>query len=366
MFLRAAILLGLTASLGACSSDSGNAIVLPAAIPVAIAGFGTGTTAPNANSLPYDTGGVENGLLIGSTLPATIFSAQNARGTVYNATPTSTTITDATAVTGVGFSVAGDAAATPRVAGAPDLISASTSGTLFSGNSIPDLVGGEGAVTFNGAAFGAANASSLSADIDSISVFPLAGAAAPIILENAAAIRYVAGAPGDSEAFFGVGFVGAPTTNMPSPTAGVVGYTAAHRGLLGRAELAGGIAPITLNGTAVLEADFGNATIEARINDLTITTPRLVGGVATNVDITGDQASLLLTGDIERNAFSGAGAFITAGEQITGLYSRTEVVGGFFGDNASEAIAAYDIQGITTLEGADAGFAIQGVIVGER
>lgn len=302
-------------------------------------------------------------------LPATVESEVSSWDglPIQRAHLTSATATDRTSAGGVGISGSAEADPNPndKQGGGPALpalISASADGTLAGGAPIIGLDKAKGVVYFENGNFGDPQVSSANAAISAVGVYNLfddSGLTGQVILENSTTIRYRDGNQGDTEANFGVGYVGNPTATMPG--SGTATYKGFYEQGVGAFQAAGGpVRQLYLKGDGELMADFGAGTVSGGVTNGELMTTNPDGSNPVNVNPA--VAGMALDATISGTEYSGTARLVdSAGAQV-GTVSDSQVVGGFFGADARETIAASQIEGRAMLDGAESDYVIQGVI----
>lgn len=181
-----------------------------------------------------------------------------------------------------------------------------------------------------------------------------------IVLSDVTTVRYRGRTDNAGEAFYGVGYIGNATATLPT------GQTISYVGFWE-------------NGQAVYDNGGGARQFYLRVDDTVSlsadpTANRITGSANARMDrdtnlgantftMNTDVERLVLDGTINGDSFAGTALLVDSGGNTVGTQSG-EMVGGFFGANATEVAAAIRNTGTMTLEGAQASYVPQGVIGG--
>jgi hypothetical protein len=319
---------------------------------------------PPSGTLPVTA----SGKMIAVRLPSTVSTETNTYTNLpwHSANPTSATATDRTAAGGVGISGSADADPAPNQnqGGGPALaalITAQADGDLAGGAAIIGMNQAKGAVYFEGGNFGDPQVETANAAISTVGVYNISQTE-QIVLKDATTIRYRDGNDGDTEANYGVGYIGNPTANMPG--SGTATYKGFYEQGIGVYSNANGVRQLWLRGDAQLVADFNAGTVSGGVSNGELGTSNSDGSnpYNPNAAVTG----MAINASIAGSEYTGTARLVDAGGNDVGTVTNSEVIGGFFGANAAETIAASSIEGSMTLDGLASDYVMQGVIGGVK
>ncbi len=341
-------------------------LALVTALSGCLGGGGGGAAAIAAGTLPV-TG---TGTILGVTLPSTVTtSTNNITGLPQIQTdPTSVSVNDRTPQGGIGFTASADADPNPAQfqAGGTSvaaLISGNANAALAGGTTVNGFTDAKGAVFFENGNFGDPQAESNDGAVSTVSVYNLFQNNQPtgqIVLSDVTTVRYRGRTNRTGEAFYGVGYIGNATATMPT------GQTITYTGFWenGQAVYNNGNGAnqfyLRVNDTVSLSADLTANTITGSAN---ASMDRDINLGANTITLTTDVERLVLNGTVTGNTFAGTALLVDSGGNTVGTQTG-EMVGGFFGANATEIAAAIQNSGTMTLEGANATYVLQGVIGG--
>jgi hypothetical protein len=341
-------------TLAGCSGGDGLAGLAPNQPPAA----GGGGTLPVTG----------NGRLLAVRLPATITSDTNSLTGLpqMSAEVTSVTATDRTAAGGVGVSGSVDEDPNPNNFQGSEfapavLVTASADGALEGGAAIIGLDKAKGNIFFENGNFGDPQAEAANAAISTVSVynsFQPDNSVVQTVLKDVTTVRYRDGNAGDTEANFGVGYVGNPTASMPgSGTATYKGFY--EQGVGAFAASDGTVRNLFISGEASLTADFAAGTVKGGVTgDLGTTNPDGTNLRNPNANVAGLAIDAKITG----SEYQGTAALVNAAGATVGTVSSGNAIGGFFGANAAETAAAVAIEGNAEFDGVAGDYVLQGVL----
>lgn len=345
------------AALAGCNS-SGNSLM-------------AGTPAPpaKAGTLPVEA----KGKMLAVRLPATNTSETDTFTDTpfHSAKVTGAVASDRTAAGGVGITGSADKDPSPNKNQGSDiapaaLISAKADGAMAGGAAFIGLDKAKGAVYFDNGNFGDPQASSADAAISTVGVYnhyDADGKVTQTILKDSTTVRYRDGKAGDAASNFGVGYVGNATAAMPgSGEATYKGFYEQGIGVYAKGD--GTTGTMFLKGDAEIKANFGTGAVTGgvkgdlkgfdSVSNTTVNLNDSIKGMAIDAKITGSE-------------YAGTAKLVDAGGGAVGTVSNGQAIGGFFGANAAETIAATSIEGQATLGGvANADYVLQGVIGGVK
>lgn len=343
------------ATLAGCNSSSGVANLPPAA-PGAPA-----APATPAGTLPVKT----NGKMIAVRLPANVTSKVDTFDNLpyQSAEVTSAVSKDRTAAGGVGISGEADKDPSPNKNQGSDiapaaLISAKADGKMKGGTAFIGLDKVKGAVYFDNGNFGDPQASSADAAISSVGVYNHYDAnnnMTQTILKDSTTIRYRDGKDGDTEATFGVGYVGNATAAMPG--SGEATYKGFFEQGIGVYNKDGVATAMGLQGDAELKVNFGTGSVTGGVKG---SLNSYENGKTTNLNQ--DIKGMAINAKIKGSEYTGTANLVDGNGKAVGTVANGEAIGGFFGANAAETIAATSIEGKAKLGGVDSDYVLQGVI----
>ena len=328
-----------------------------------VAALGPGTP-PKAGTLPVEA----KGKMLAVRLPATVTSEIDTYSDtpMHSAEVTDVAATDRTAAGGVGISGSADKDPSPNENQGSDmapaaLISAKVDGAMEGGATFIGLDKAKGAVYFENGNFGDPQAESAEAAISAVGVYNVYEGfefKEQIVLKDATTIRYRDGKAGDAEANFGVGYVGNATAAMPgSGQATYKGFFEQGIGVYAKAD--GSTGTMFLNGDAELRANFGSGAVTGGV---TGTLEGFDSVTQTTVTLNDDIKGMAIDAKITGAEYSGTAKLVDADGGGVGTVTNGEAIGGFFGANAAETVAATSIEGKAMLGGAESNYVLQGVI----
>lgn len=344
------------AALGGCSGTGGGTTALGPTLPVPGAPAGPA----KSGTLPVEA----KGKMLAVRLPA-----ENKPGTnTYTDTPTfsaevaGAVATDRTAAGGVGISGSAEKDPSPNKNQGSDiapaaLISAKADGKMKGDADFIGLDKAKGGVYFENGNFGDPQAESEEAALSAVGVYNL-DKDTQIVLKDSTTIRYRDGKKDGKEANFGVGYVGNPTAAMPgSGEATYKGFFEQGIGVYTRAD--GSTGSMYLSGDAELKANFGTATVTGGVKgDLKSYDDK----TGTTVNLNDSIKGMAVDAKIKGTEYAGSARLVDGAGAAVGTIANGEAIGGFFGADAAETIAATSIEGKAKLGGADSDYVLQGVI----
>jgi hypothetical protein len=342
-----------------------------AAAVIALAGCtSSGGGVPAGPGEPQKTGALPvegKGKMLAVRLPASIKSETNTHTNtpMHTAEVTGALASDRTDAGGVGISWSADKDPSPNVNQGSDiapavLVSAKADGSMKGGAAFIGLDKAKGQVFFENGNFGDPQVESADAAISSVSVYNhynADGTSTQTLLKDATTIRYRDGKAGNAAANFGVGYVGNPTAAMPG--SGQATYKGFYEQGIGVYAQGGVARTMFLNGDAELKADFGTGTVTGgvkgalqaydNVSQATVNLNDNIKGMAVDTKITGTE-------------YAGTAKLVDAAGGAVGSITNGEAIGGFFGADAAETVAATSIEGKAMLGGVESDYVLQGVI----
>lgn len=325
---------------------------------------GPGTPPPQAGTLPVEAKGKMLAVRLPATVKSEIFDYDNLP--MQSAEITDAVATDRTETGGIGISGSADKDPSPNKNQGSDiapaaLISASVDGKMKGGSSFIGLDKAKGAVYFDNGNFGDPQVSSADAAISSVGVYNHYDADNKVtqtILKDSTTIRYRDGKEGDTEANFGVGYVGNATAAMPgSGEATYKGFFEQGIGVYAKDD--GSVGTMFLNGEAEIKANFGTGAVTGGVKGDLKSYDSVSG---TSVNLNEDIKGMAIDAKITGAEYAGTAKLVDGTGKGVGSVSNGETIGGFFGANAAETIAATSIEGKAKLGGAESDYVLQGVI----
>lgn len=334
----------LVAPLAACTSSGG--------------GGGGGTPqAGGGGALPI----MAKGKMLALQLPSKNKVEQNSFLKVdeFSAVIDGVTPTDRTTKGGVGFSAEGkkDPDGTTFL---PDTISAKLDTSLAGGTKVVEIKDAPGRVYFDSGNFGDVQVTDAKGRVSSVGVYNIYKnnvLQETIVLKEATSIRFTSGNAGDSDATFGVGFAGNETASMP--TSGKATYKAFWEGGASASSDGGTIKRFAIGGDAELIADFTTATVTGGVTNLKMwdAGKEVVAPVQKGIEINATIAGA---------EYAGTAAFVDGAGKTVGATTNSEVIGGFFGANASETVAVMTMEGNMDINGSNRDYVVLGTMGGVK